>query len=392
MAKITIKILLAVLVLGSAAGMAWWWRQYGIARAGTFTAETGDIVVGVTVSGTIESRQKSAVAAEVVGLVRRLAFSEGQRVSRGDVLVELDDGEIAAECAKAKASQDHATYYLAELKAGPRKEEITKAEELVKQADARLAYAKKDYENLSELAKRGAARPSELNQALTALQVAEAEWNANKAQLALLSAGTRPEQIEQADSQVRLAAAEAARCEAMRAKYTLRATHDGVVTAEVVHVGEVVAPGQVLLRVDNVEDVQVRAQAQETELAGIQPGSPARVIADAYPDQPLRAEVRQILPRVEPESGTVPVLLALTERPRVVLMDGMAVDVALMAKERHGVVRVPASAVEKRADKTIVWLKDGASFQARTVRTGLADGQWVEIVEGLQPGDVVRTR
>jgi len=164
------------------------------------------------------------------------------------------------------------------------------------------------------------------------------------------------------------------------------------VTARYVHVGEVVSPGQVLLRLDNTEDIEIRAQAQETQLAGIQPGSRARVLADAYPDRPLPAEVVRVLPRVEPESGAVSVLLKLTQRPTVTLMDGMAVDIALISEERRQVVRVPASAVERPGEQARVWVRTNTSFQPRAIQTGLADGRWVEVVAGLRPGEVIQIR
>lgn len=392
MIKTTVKIVVVVAVLASAAGMVWWWLRLEAGRADVHTVDRGDILVGVTVSGAVESRQKSAVAAEIVALVARLGFKEGQHVRRGDVLVELDDRVVAAECAKATASLDRAKQHLAETKAGPRDEQIRKAGQLVKQAEARLQYATKQHKIVATLAQRGAETAAQLDLALNRLQVAQAELSAARAELDLLESGSRPEQIARAEAEVRLAEAELSRCGALRGKYTLSAPHDGTVTARYVHVGEVVSPGQVLLRLDNTEDIEIRAQAQETQLAGIQPGSRARVLADAYPDRPLPAEVVRILPRVEPESGAVSVLLKLTQRPTVTLMDGMAVDIALISEERRQVVRVPASAVERPGEQARVWVRTNTSFQPRAIETGLADGRWVEVVAGLRPGEVIQIR
>ncbi len=390
--KNTTRILLPMLIAGIVIGTIWWCNRIGAAGAATHTVDAGDLLSGVTVSGTVRSRQKTAVAAETIAAVKRLAVIEGQHVAKGNVLVELDDSVIAANCAKARSRVDCARQYLAELKAGPRTEQITQAREALKQTKAKLHYIKADHKKIANLLERGTATRSEFDLAVKHLRIAEAETGRAQAQLDLLLAGTRREQVARAEAEVSLAEADVRRCNALRQKYTLRAPHAGIVTAKYVNVGEVVAPGQVLLRVDNINDIEIRAQAQEAQLPDIQPGSRARVLADAYPNCPLEAVVENILPRVDPESGTVTVLLRLTETPTVVLMDGMAVDIALIGQERHSVIRIPASAVERRNGQTVVEVREGRSFVSRPVNVGISDGQWVEVKSDLKVGDVVRLR
>lgn len=390
--KNAIRILLILLIAGMIVSTVWWLRCLGTAPADTHTVDAGDILSGVTVSGTIRSRQKTAISAETVATIKHLAVIEGQHVAKGDVLVKLDDSVIAANCAKASSRVDCAKQYLAELKAGPRTEEITTVRETLKQAKVRFNFIEADHKKIANLLKHGTATQSEFDLVVKQLKIAEAEVGRSQAQLDLLLAGTRPEQIARAEAEVSLAKADVRRSNALRKKYTLHAPHAGIITAKYVNVGEIVSPGQVLLRLDNIKDLEIRAQAQETQLPDIQPGSKARVLADAYPDCPLEAVVENILPRVDPESGTVTVLLRLTETPTVVLMDGMAVDIALIGQERHSVIRIPTSAVERRNSQAVVQVQEGRSFVRRRVNVGISDGQWVEVKSGLKVGDVVRLR
>ncbi|MCK4627173.1 MAG: efflux RND transporter periplasmic adaptor subunit [Phycisphaerae bacterium] len=390
--KNTKRIFLSLLIVGTIISTVWWLHRLGTANADTHTVDAGDLLSGVTVSGTIRSRQKTAISAETVATIRYLAVIEGQHVAKGDVLVKLDDSVIAANCAKARSRVDCAKQYLAELKAGPRTEEITKVRETLKQAEVRFNFIKADHKKIANLLKHGTATQSEFDLVVKQLKIAEAEVGRSQAQLDLLLAGTRPEQVARAEAEVSLAEADVRRCNALRQKYTLRAPHAGIITAKYVNVGEIVSPGQVLIRLDNIKDIEIRAQAQETQLPDIQPGSKARMLADAYPNCPLEAVVENILPRVDPESGTVTVLLRLTEPPTVVLMDGMAVDIALIGQERHSVIRIPTSAVEKRNGQTVVQVQEGRSFVRRRVNVGISDGQWVEVKSDLKVGDVVRLR
>jgi HlyD family secretion protein len=385
-----IWIFLAAAILAPAAAVALWWRDYEARQVRTHTVDAGNVLAGVTVSGTVRSRQQEAVAAEVIGAVKAILAKEGQAVTEGQVLIQLDDSVVAAEIVKARASAEVAAQQLAEYRAGPRKGEIEKAETQVARAEAQFAYADKNHANILKMARTGNATELEIQLAESELNRAKADVAWAKVTVSLLRSGTREEQVARAQAEVDLAKGEQARLEALRQKYALRAAHAGIVTLRKVNAGEVVAPGQVLLRIDSVEDLEIRAQVQESQLLGVKPGGPARVLADAYPDAPLEAVVGKTLPRVDPEQGTIAVLLTLTKPPPVVLMDGMAVDIALIGEEAKGVVRVPGEAIHGKGDAAYVWVRQGASFVRRPVAAGITDGYWVEVKSGLKRGQVVR--
>jgi HlyD family secretion protein len=388
-----VGILLATVIVGSAAAMVWWWRQHYARAVRTYTVAAGEVLAGVTVSGTVESAQKAAISSEIVAAARRVAVSEGQRVAKGAVLIELDDAVVAARCAQACARRDVSRHRLAEWRAGPRKEQIAQETERVNRAESELKYAEQRYAKVVRARATGAATASELDEARNALQKARAERAEAKASLALLQAGTRAEQIARGQAEVRLAEAEVQGLEAQRRKYVLRAPHDGVITEKRVHIGEVVQPGEVCLLMNDPRSLRVRADVQETQLAGVAVGCGALIVADAYPDRAVEGQVRQILRRVDRERGTVPVLVAL-EAPGdpngPELMDGMSVDVVLAARQKRGVLVVPAEAVERRGRQALVWLRRDGTFVRRQVACGLSDGRRVEITAGLEAGDVIR--
>jgi lipoprotein-releasing system ATP-binding protein len=109
-----------------------------------YTVTRSDVLTGVTVSGTARCAQKTAVATELLATVKNIPVTEGQKVNPGDILMELDDRVVAAECAKALASVDLARQEVAEVKAGSRKEEITKAQQAIEQAQSKLSFAEAD--------------------------------------------------------------------------------------------------------------------------------------------------------------------------------------------------------------------------------------------------------
>ncbi len=390
MRKIAIRIGLVAAVLVPAAVIAWWWWDYSAGETKTHTVARGDLLAGVTVSGSVRTRQKAAIAAEIVAVIRRLAVREGQVVKEGQVLVELDDRVVAAECVMAEARLELARQKLKELQAGPRKEEITGARRKVESAEADLAYARTEHEKLSRAIKSGAATRSELDLAINRLEVAKSHLGSEKAQLDLLLAGTRQEQIARGEAEVRLAEAQLSKCRVLREKHTLRSPHAGKIAVKYVNPGEVVSPGQVLLRVENTDAIEIEAHVQESQLAGAKKGGLARVLADAFPDNPLAAVVTEILPMVDPERGAITVKLELRDKPSFELTDGMAVDVVLIREHAKGVLCVPARAVHRRGGESFVWVRKGGSFARREITVGVSDGQWVEVKSGLNEDDVIR--
>ena len=386
----TVVLSLVLLGLLAAAAMGWWWHAFYNPPQATHTVSAGDVVEGVIVSGALRCKQKAEITAELMAAVKAVLVTEGQDVTEGQPLIELDSAVIESEHAKAAAQLELVQHRLAELEAGPRKEEISQARETENQANAQLAYEEGELKRIKQALQNNVASQAEVDLVQIRLKKAQAEQAVAKSRLALLVSGTRPEQVSAGKAEVHLAEAELKRIEAMQRKFVLRAPHAGVVTVTQIHPGEVVTPGTILLRLENIRSIEVRAQVQEGQLQGVAVGSQARVLTDAYPARPIDAVVEKILPRVDPEQGTVSVLLKVVQPEGLTLMDGMAADIAVIRSERKNVLRLPAQAVQHSGGKTYVQVKDGGRFVERPVDLGVSDGKWFEVKSGLAGGDVVR--
>lgn len=175
-------ILPIVLLMALSYGGYTWWGQ-------TQDAGAGD---ALTASGTVESEQV-LITAEIAGRVKSLGVDEGQQVSDGQPLAQLDTALLEAQLAQAKAAESVADANLALLKAGPRPEDLASAEAEVRRAQAARDGAAVAAENASAIA----ANPQELS-----IQIAQAQAARDAARRALekLRAGSRPEDIAQAQA------------------------------------------------------------------------------------------------------------------------------------------------------------------------------------------------
>lgn len=316
-----------------------------------------DRVAGV---GIVEpSSETILVGTQVGGIVAKVLAKEGDRVTAGEPLVELDardaDARIAAAMAAVAAEAarvDAARARVAQLKARPRAEDVAEAAALVAARKASLADARGRLERLLKVSDRATAaneQPTlEFGVAVAEAQLAEAE-----ARLVRVKAGTYPEDLAVAESDVRTAEAvlaasreQVAQAEVARELLVIRAPIAGTVLKLEARVGEYRAAGpnaSALMRLGDIATMHVRTDIDELDawrldtagkaVATIRGGSRlqvplrfVRVVPDVQPKRTLTGENAERI-----DTRVVQVIYAL-ESPPAFLQPGMLVDVAVEAR------------------------------------------------------------
>jgi HlyD family secretion protein len=183
-----------------------------------------------TILGSLEW-DRIALIAEASEPIVRFAVTEGDRVMAGDVLLELDTRRQDARIAQATATLAEAEAKLAELTHGARIETIDAARAALARARAAQRDAETEYERVVELRNRELVAAALLDQALAQRDQRRAETTAAEAELRELTAGTRPEQIEQAAAAVDTAKAVLDELNLTRERLIVRAPRDGMVDA-----------------------------------------------------------------------------------------------------------------------------------------------------------------
>ncbi|HEX6996829.1 MAG TPA: biotin/lipoyl-binding protein [Gammaproteobacteria bacterium] len=234
-----------------------------------------------------------ALTAELAEPVLRWAVVEGDRVKAGDVLLELDPRRQDARIAQARAQLEEAKARLAELKHGPRVETIEAARADLERARALEADAEREYARVSGLRERELVSPSDLDRALALRNQRRAEVQAAEAALRELTAGTRPEQIAQAEAALAAAQATLAQLELTRERLTVRAPRDGRVDALPFHPGDYPAVGDEVASLLVGEAPYARVFVPAPRRAELQPGDRFEVWVQGI-DTPFRATLRSI--------------------------------------------------------------------------------------------------
>lgn len=330
----------------------------------------------------------SEISTPVEGQVDRMAVVEGQTVHASDPLMYLDCRAAEARLAGATAAEQKAQATLSKLEHGPRAEELETARQTARQLAAVASALRTKFEALTVLHAKEGVSDVEYNQAKARLEAAEAESQAAAAQLSLLEAGTRAEEIAEARADLAGAKAETAAAELAVEFCTIRSPIDGVVTRLAARTGAYVTPADVLGTVVDMTEVFVQVRIPSENLVQVAPGAPADVRVGAEGQTSVRGSIARLSPEAEPLSGDVDGFVSVRNEHDI-LRPGLACHVRLWLPELRGATVIPTAAVADRDGTPVVTLiRDNKAYE-REVTLGQATATQVQVLGGLQAGDLV---
>jgi HlyD family secretion protein len=226
--------------------------------------------------------------------IAEVLVEEGTTVHAGQVLARLDTGRLAPRLKQAEAQVAAQTEMVRKLRNGSRPEEIAQARAALAAAEAESFNAKSQLERLQGIsdASNGRAVSAQDMEALTAqARMSEARARNMKEALALVQAGPRTEDIEQAQAQLDAAQAELALLKRQLKDAELVAPTDGVIRNRLMEPGELATPQRPVFSIAIDHPKWVRAYVSETDLGRINVNMPAHVSIDSAPDQPIDGKV-----------------------------------------------------------------------------------------------------
>jgi HlyD family secretion protein len=231
------------------------------------------------VSGTIEV-DETRVASRYGGRVEEIFAREGDALTNGQMIVHLNAPELKARHAQAAA-------VLAELRAGPRKEELEAAKNDWQALTAELDFARVEQKRVEELFQEKTIPATERDRAVTRVVSLEKSAAAAKSRYDLLVAGTRAERIAQAEAQV-------SEIETQLREMEISCPTNAVLEVLHVKVGDVLAPNRDVATLLLTNHLWVRVYVPEPWLGFIKIDQKVRVKVDSFAEKEFSGEVEQI--------------------------------------------------------------------------------------------------
>ncbi|MGD9912892.1 MAG: efflux RND transporter periplasmic adaptor subunit [Rhizobiaceae bacterium] len=383
--------LILVLILVAAAGIYEWQvagREAQPVAFQTVAAETGDLTVEVSATGTLQPLTQVDISSELSGVVRSVLVDANERVARGQVLAELDTTRLAAQVERGEAS-------------------VQAAAAKVTDSDTTLKEAEQTFQRASQLAQRGMTTEQALETATAARDRAASAVEAARANLAIAQADLK---LQQADL----------------AKTKIYSPIDGIVLTRAVNPGQTVASSMqapvLFVIAAELEKMELKAAIDEADIGGVTAGQKARFTVDAFPERKFDAAIRDIAYAAVTTEGVVTYDARLdVDNAELLLRPGMTATVSVITREAKDIVTVPSAAFRFRppaaeqsrgfslqslfmprmprrerreptiasdGSRALYVLRNGEAERVQ-VRTGSTDGEKTEIVSGLAAGDQV---
>jgi len=164
----------------------------------------------------------------------------------------------------------------------------------------------------------------------------------------------------------------------------------GIVATRNVSVGGTVEPNKTLFRIVNLTEVIVEGEVFESDIYKVKLGKDARISLDAYPDNVFNGKVTFIASELEPTKRTLHIWVTVDNNEGL-LKPELFAKIALIVGHSNEAISIPIKAIIDDGVEKFVFVKNGDRFVKQDVATGLSDDRYIEIIDGLYPGDEVVT-
>ncbi|MBP8131299.1 MAG: efflux RND transporter periplasmic adaptor subunit [Candidatus Hydrogenedentes bacterium] len=348
----------------------------------------------------VRAEERADLSFRVPGQLAVLAVEAGQAVKAGDVLASLDTRDFENALADARSALAASEKDLEVLKSGSRTEDIAAMEAQLASAQARRNQADIDYQRSKASLDEGLISRSEFDRSATFRDVAIADVDRAAQALAKARAGARPEEVQAAEARTNSLRLRVEQAQSQLDDTQLRAPYDGVIAQVLADQFQEMQAKQPVLTIQTVGGLELVIDVPELLLQRTQRGMPMTLTATfpGRPNEEFPATFKGITTEADPQTQTYALTLRLNTPEGLVALPGMTAQVRIQSESPAGSlepVRIPAAAVSgtEGGAAPYVWVIDADTSRCarREVRLGAISGDSVEILEGLNTGEVVAT-
>ena len=329
--------------------------------------------------GTVQAKNRSVIAAKVMGNIVALHVREGDTVRAGQTLIEIDNRDAGIQLQKTQAGMREVQDSLEEVERNIRAAESSRA---AAQANEKLAKTTLDrYETLFQ---RRSVSPQEFDEVRTKYEIAKAE--SERADRLLQATAARQNQM---GARIDQAKADIANARVYAGYSRIAAPIDGIVVSKQADVGYMATPGMPLLTIENSSHYQLHASVEESKLGTINLKDQVHVVLEALGNTDLIGAVEEIVPAADPATRSYIVKVALANAGDIHLRTGLYGKARFVTGQRK-ILSVPQTAIAQQGQLAGVFVVDQSGVaRLRLVKTGRVIGDRVELLSGLNEGEEI---
>ena len=344
----------------------------------------------IRAGGLIYPRQQAAIVPKISTPIKKAYVQRGTRVRSGQLLLELENQDLAGAATESRAAYDQAqaTYETTARATVP--QELQKAELEARAAKDALDAQQAIYDNRRRLLQEGAIAAKDVNDAQVNVSQARTQYETARKKLEDLQGFARDQEIKAAAAQREAAKGRFESAQAQFGYSRLTSPIDGVVTDLPFYAGEMPPAGQPIVTVMDLSQVIARTHVSQSEAAELKVGDEANLIGPG--GAPIPAKVVQVSPALDAANTTVEVWVQ-ADNPDGALRPGSSLKVEMIARTVPNALVIPEAAVlTSPSGATFAILIDNDNKpHRRKIATGIRDGGNVQVTDGLESGQRVAT-
>jgi multidrug efflux pump subunit AcrA (membrane-fusion protein) len=335
-------------------------------------------------------KQQAAIVPKITAPIKKIYVARGAHVHAGQLLLELENNDLAGAAAESRAAYDQAeaTYETTSKATVP--QEVQKAQLDAQAAKEAFDAAQAVYNNRQQLYKEGAIAEKDVKDAQVAASQARTQYETAQKKVDDLQSFARDDELKAARAQRDAAKGHAESADAQLRYSRITSPIDGVVTDLPFYPGETPQSGAPVVTVMDLSQVVARAHVSQQEAAELAPGDDADIVGPG--GVPVSAKVTQVSPALDASNSTVEVWVS-ADNSAGKLRPGTTVHVDMIAKKVQNALVIPLKAVmtsPSGGTYAIVIDNDNAPH-LRKIATGIRDSGKVQVTDGLESGQRVAT-
>ena len=362
----------------------------------TIPVEKGSISNSISVVGTAESLTRAEVKSEIGEKVVQIFVKSGDLVTINQPLFQLDTRELEISRQKIESQLISAQAELDKLLQQPSEVDLKQAEANYQEALIALENAQRTLERHRELFTTGGLSKEQLEQSEDQVILKEQAVYVSKAQLDDLKKQPKKEDVEIRRAQISEVKASLESIKNQLEASLIKSPISGTVIDVNVKVGDIIQTGSatttnITATIDDMSTMKVVVPINEIDVPRIQEGMKARVVLDALPDQPFNGKVDSIsyLGKITENVVTYDATILIPNPDRIIRPE-MTAEAEITTEYKENATIIPLDALIEKKGKSFVLIanQEGEPIE-REVKVGIRNGDQVEIIEGIETGELV---
>ena len=338
--------------------------------------------------GALYPVDQASVMSKLAAPVQKFYVHRGDHVKRGQLLAVLENRDLVYAAAESDGALEQAETNLRTTQGSIVPDSVIKAQTDFENARDARESAKRVLESRQQLYKQGAVAGRLVDEAQAAFTQADGQYRAAEIHLKATDA-VRKDQIEGAAAQVKSAKAHAGSQEVQVAYSRIVSPISGVVADRPLNVGEMANPGAPLVTVIDISRIVARVNVPQAEASVVKVGQPAILTQPDSKDE-IEGKVTVVSPAADPNTTTVQVWIEIAN-PDERLKPGVSVHAAIATEVYKAATVVPTAAIlpGEEGGTAVLTVSADSVVHKRTVKLGVREGNQVQILAGVNPGEEV---